>query len=192
MQVPNKNLYFVAMITPAGISDQITAFKQDIAINYNSKRALRVMPHITLKAPFTVDANRHNETVNWFTEMKSNESGFYVELQNFGVFDNSKAPVLFVNPLRSDELFRLQKHIIANFEIAFPEIPIQFIERDFHPHITIGYRDLTYAEFEKAWEVYKHKKYADVFLVENFCLLQHDGNRWNIIAINNLTGHNTA
>jgi 2'-5' RNA ligase len=180
------NLYFIALIPPESICNDITSFKNDIARYYNSLKALRSVPHITLKAPFTIDTNLHNQVVDWFTSIQLNQAQFDLQLNSFGVFDNPKNPVLYVKPILSDALLTLQQTIIAEFERAFNFIPIHYLERDFNPHITIGYRDLSYPEFEKAWQIYQYKKYDAAFSVKNICLLKHDGAKWNVIAKSNL------
>ena len=180
------NLYFIALSPPESICNEITAFKNDIATFYNSSKALRSVPHITLKAPFIVNADLHNQVVDWFAAIQINQPQFEQQLNGFGVFNNPKHPVLYVKPVLSNALLALQRTIIAEFERTFSFIPIHYLERNFNPHITIGYRDLAYAEFEKAWQVYQHKKYDAAFTVKNICLLQHDGIKWNVIAKSNL------
>lgn len=51
----------------------------------------------------------------------------------------------------------------------------------FHPHMTVGYRDLTFENFQKAWKVYKEKEFKTKFLVNEISLLRHDG-KWTPIA----------
>ncbi len=52
--------------------------------------------------------------------------------------------------------------------------------------MTIAYRDLKTNLFKEAWKEYETKKYAAVFNVNNFHLLQHNGKAWNIISPCNL------
>ncbi|WP_394331191.1 hypothetical protein [Chryseobacterium luteum] len=47
--------------------------------------------------------------------------------------------------------------------------------------MTVGYRDLSYDNYLKAWEIYKHKEYKTKFLVDKILLLRHDG-KWIPIA----------
>ena len=68
--MPDTSLYFIAIIPPEEIATEITSFKQEMANIYNSKKALRVMPHITLKAPFTVVSNRDEEVLEWLSSKK--------------------------------------------------------------------------------------------------------------------------
>ena len=178
----SQNLYFVAIIPHGKVAGEITAFKQHIAAHYNSHKALRVMPHITLKAPFKIDAALHNDVCTWFNLLTVSAGPFTQHINGFGAFANKHNPVIYVQPVVSDVLVKLEQEIIAGFETAFPGIPIQFTEKNFSPHMTIGYRDLTPEMFEKAWAAFKAKKYDAAFEVNSFYLLQHDGIKWNVIA----------
>lgn len=184
--MPNENRYFIAVIPPEDISAEITAIKHEIASVYNTEKVLKVMPHITLKAPFVINAKRDTEVVQWFINIETNVTPFETILNGFGAFDNPKNPVIFVKPEASVAMYTLQKDVLNSFKAHFADIPVHFHEVAFHPHITIGYRDLAYDEFEKAWAVFKNREYRANFTLHNFCLLKHNGNHWEVIYTNNL------
>ncbi|MGZ5209988.1 MAG: RNA 2',3'-cyclic phosphodiesterase, partial [Kaistella sp.] len=56
----------------------------------------------------------------------------------------------------------------------------------FHPHLTVAYRDLTFENFKKAWEEYEKKTFEDSFLVDKICLFKHDSQKWNLLSIKKL------
>lgn len=177
-----ENLYFIALIPHDTVADEVTDFKSDFAMNYNSSRALRSMPHITLKAPFKLLSQQHSDLLEWFSNLRPDVHAFNVELEDFGSFDNKNNPVIYVKPLMTPQLERLQKRIIESFEKAWPHIGIMQTERKFSPHMTIAYRDLTPEQYERAMDVYRHKKYSAAFRADRFCLLMHDTVKWNVIA----------
>ena len=178
----SDNLYFIALIPHDAVAGEVTAFKNDFAMNYNSSRALRSMPHITLKAPFKLEANGHYGLMKWFANLRPEVQSFNVTLEDIGSFDNKNNPVIYVKPLMTPQLEALQKRIIESFEKTWPHIGIMQTERKFSPHMTIAYRDLTPEQYERAMDVYRHKKYSASFRADRFCLLMHDGIRWNVIA----------
>jgi len=185
--MPQQNLYFIAIIPPTVISDDITAFRNDFKENYNSKAALKNMPHITLKAPFKIDAVHHDEVLQWFSTVSFPSDRFTVQLRNFGAFPNPDNPVVFVNPVMTPHLRELQTKIIKGFQEKYPDIPVHYFESEFKPHMTVAYRDLEYSEFDKAWkDVYCDKEYSAQFEVSAFYLLQHTGVEWKVIAERNL------
>ncbi len=176
-----QNLYFAAIIPPDAVSAEVTAFRNDFKNNYDCKAALKNMPHITLKAPFKTDAALHNDVLKWFYGLGARKS-FNVQLCNFGSFDNPKNPVIYVHPVLNDDILQLQKVILNSFEAAFPKIPVHYFEHKFSPHMTVAYRDLAYAEYQKAWQIYSLKAYNATFTVNSIYLLQHNGAKWKVIA----------
>ena len=180
--MPQQNLYFIAIIPPAYICKEVTAFRNDFKENYNSKAALKNMPHITLKAPFKIDAAHHEDVLKWFALLPVTKKHFSIQLHNFGAFKNPNNPVVFVQPVITEPLRILQEQIITSFATAYTNIPLHYHEHKFAPHMTIAYRDLAFSEFNKAWEVYCDKKYDALFEVKSFYLLQHNGVEWFVTA----------
>jgi 2'-5' RNA ligase len=176
------NLYFIAIIPPREICDEVTAFKLDIAEKYNSRKSLKVIPHITLKAPFKLPSENHEQVLQWFSEMLVSVSPFQQELRDFGSFANKRNPVIFVNPEMNPSLHALQREVLLNFVDAFPGVGVSELELKFSPHVTIAYRDLQPKFFKEAWKEYEAKKYYANFEVDCVHLLQHDTKRWNTIS----------
>ncbi|MDH7464509.1 2'-5' RNA ligase family protein [Chitinophagaceae bacterium 26-R-25] len=177
----SRDLYFIAIIPPQDICDEITSFKKEIARDYDSHRALKVIPHITLKAPFRMPAAHHAGLFDWFRDMYVNTGSFTIDLENFGAFHTKSNPVIFVHPVMNVQLAAVQKEIIRSFHNHYPDITIMDVEHKFTPHMTIAYRDLEFSRFQEAWKVYHDKEYKRTFTVNDFHLLQHDGEKWNVV-----------
>ena len=177
----NENLYFLAIVPAALICEDIISIQQDIADRFQSNAALKIIPHITLKAPFRLPADLHAQVIQWFDQMTINITPFNLELNNFDVFMNSKQPVIYIKPLPNPFLADLQKQICHNFCIAFPELSLKNTELQFKPHHTVAYRDLKPRFFEEAWQEFKTKNYSASFLVTDFRLMQHHGKQWESI-----------
>lgn len=178
-----ENLYFIAIVPPEDICKEITAFKIDMENRFLSKHALKVLPHITLKAPFKIPVIDHERVVEWFCKTEINVSPFQQRLEGFGAFDNKQKPVIFVQPVINDDLKNLQRQVLYSFGKTFQETQIVKTELDFKPHITIAYRDLSPLLFHKAWSEYRLKKYSALFEVKQFQLFQHNGKAWNSVSI---------
>ncbi|KOS07336.1 hypothetical protein AM493_15785 [Flavobacterium akiainvivens] len=175
----SQNLYFLAIIPNGKTAGEVTALKEHMALHYNSRKALRVMPHITLKAPFTA---LQDKVVGWFEHLNLKTTPFLQTLDGFGAFANKHNPVIYVKPVASAHLTALQGEITASFKHTFPEVALQPTEEQFSPHMTIGYRDLSFEMFEKAWAEFESKNYHAEFEVNEVFLLEHDGKKWNSIA----------
>jgi 2'-5' RNA ligase len=182
----HPNLYFIAIIPPEEISAEVIVFKEDIANRFESKAALKVVPHITLKTPFKLPISEHEKLREWFKNMYVTAHSFSLELKDFGSFPKQLAPVIFIQPVANPSLHLLQKDILWSFKDHFPEVELIKFETNYHPHMTVAYRDLHPDQFKKAWGEYKEKKYSVTFDVKDFHLLQHDGKKWNIIETHSL------
>ena len=184
----SENLYFIALIPHRELREKITTFKQDFANRFNSKKALKIFPHITLKAPFKFSPGMHGELLRWFNDLHLLQNQFIIQLKNFGAFDNKRNPVVFVQPVVTKELQSFQQQLISSFNSVFPG-NIHPTDLDFHPHMTIAYRDLSPEMFKQAWNEYKQKSFDETFEVDAVYLLQHDSINWNIISTYNLSNH---
>lgn len=177
--------FFIAIVPPKEIADAVTAIKQDFADRFESSRALRVVPHITLKAPFRIFEGKRKGLLQWFGKLDLPSGMFEIRLNGFGAFDNPKNPVIFVNPEPSENLNALQRLLIAKLSNLLPK-EVSPADTHFHPHMTVAYRDLSAEHFEKAWPEYQSKAFSAAFTVGAFHLLEHDGTKWNIVATKNL------
>jgi 2'-5' RNA ligase len=173
--------YFLAIIPPSKICEEIIAIQRDISQRFESSKSLAVVPHITLKAPFKLVASDHEHILNWFSGLEIVCPEFDIALRDFGAFHNSKSPVIYIQPDQNFFLDSLQKQILVQFRSAFPEVAVSGLELHYKPHVTVAYRDLKPALFEIAWKEFKTMNFSASFHVSQFFLLQHNGLRWNQI-----------
>ena len=181
----SENLYFIALIPRRELRERITLIKQDFANRFNSKVALRVYPHITLKAPFKLPIYAHDKLINWFNNLQIQQSQFSIQLKNFGAFPNKKSPVVYIHPIVTPSILRIQNKILLGFIENISDM-VDKSDLEYKPHCTVAYRDLSPEMFTKAWSEYQHKTFDASFEVDSIYLLQHDSKKWNIIATHNL------
>ena len=177
------NLYFAAIIPPAELSNKITAIKHDFANRFQSSRALRLMPHITLKVPFRLPIEQHDKLRAWFQSLPLNQPAFTVQLNGFGAFKNRS--VIYVKPVENPALRRLQERLQSLFEQQFPGV-VDTGDKDFNPHMTVAFRDLHKENFKEAWKEYESKTFREEFEVREISLLQHNS-KWEVISSCGLT-----
>lgn len=176
----NKKLFFIALIPNSELRKKIIKVQNDFE-RFNSRKALKVYPHITLKAPFECSEGGRVELLTWFSELVIHQRPFLINLKGFAAFHNKKSPVIYINPLPSNELTKMQKELMVGFNSIFPGY-VQPADLKFTPHVTVAYRDLSPDEFEKAWVEYKDKSFNDVFEVTAIYLLEHDRKKWNVVG----------
>ncbi|MCS4303807.1 2'-5' RNA ligase family protein [Chryseobacterium sp. BIGb0232] len=167
-----KKMYFIAIYPSEEIIKEIGAFKKDLAVSYGNSKALKNEAHITLFPPFSRELELEEDIHIAFQKINTILSPFEIELNGFGSFANPKNPVIFVHPEDNVHLTDLHNRVKQQFNFA---------KYSFTPHMTVGYRDLTWENYLKAWEKYEHKEYKTKFLVDKILLLRHDG-KWVSIA----------
>ncbi|MDV2461817.1 RNA 2',3'-cyclic phosphodiesterase [Elizabethkingia anophelis] len=173
-----NKLYFIAIYPPKSIIEEIKVFKEDMARNYSNSKALKNDAHITLFPPFSRDKAMEEDIITAFQKIDTHISPFELVLDGFGSFPNPKNPVLFVQPKKSESLNKLHSKVKEHFN---------FIKNSFNPHVTVGYRDLSFDNFQKAWSLYEHKNYKTKFIVDEIQLLRYD-RKWDPISTKKLTG----
>ncbi|UHO38679.1 2'-5' RNA ligase family protein [Chryseobacterium capnotolerans] len=167
-----KKMYFIAIYPPEDIIEEIKVFKRDMAVSYGNSKALKNEAHITLFPPFSRELELEEDIHIAFQKINTSLSPFEIELNGFGSFANPKNPVIFVHPEDNLSLTDLHDRVKQQFN---------FTKYSFTPHMTVGYRDLSWENYLKAWEKYEHQEYKTKFLVNKILLLRHDGN-WVPIA----------
>ncbi len=176
MPPPGISLYFIALMPPTPLLEEIKMIKEHFKNTYQSKAALNSPPHITLHMPFEWKATKEEKLLSTLTKFSTGKSAFEIQLNGFACF----APrVIYVNvaesePLRllQSELHRFCKKELNLFNARYRDLP-------FHPHITLAFRDLKKEHFDNAWTEFKEKKFSGDFIVTKISLLKHDGTVWN-------------
>jgi 2'-5' RNA ligase len=184
-QINKTSLFFIALIPDRELREKINIIKKDFSKRFESSRALKVYPHITLKAPFKCSESGKRELLDWFSEMVIQQKPFLIQLDGFGAFHNKNNPVIFVNPVINNELIKMQKELMLGFNSILPAY-VHPVDLNFNPHITVAYRDLTPENFSVAWQEYKDKIFNGVFHVNAIHLLEHDRKKWNLIDMHTL------
>lgn len=167
-----KKMYFIAIYPPDKVIQEVKNFKKDLAACYGNTKALKNDAHITLFPPFSRELEWESDIHTAFQKINTEMTPFKIELNGFGSFPNPNNPVIFVHPEPSLHLAELYHRVKEQFN---------FVKYSFNPHMTVGYRDLAWENYLRAWEAYKEKEYKTSFLVDKILLLRHDGH-WIPIA----------
>ncbi|MEO9805699.1 MAG: 2'-5' RNA ligase family protein [Reichenbachiella sp.] len=175
MAKPEQSLYFLALVPDQEIYAEVMTFKEEVAKKFNSKGALRSPPHITLHMPFKWRSDKEEELIERLSQFKFEHYPITVELDGFDFFEPR---VVFVHVIKSEWLALLQKELTTFVRRELKFFNADYKDRGFHPHMTIGFRDLKKAVFPEVKTYYKDQSYQRQFNVSNICLLKHDGKRW--------------
>ncbi|WP_138500145.1 2'-5' RNA ligase family protein [Nostoc sp. PA-18-2419] len=169
--------FFIALLPPKDIQDYANQIKQYFADNYASRGAQKSPPHITLQPPFEwADANVSLLEVS-LKEFVSEQKSVPITLSGFAAFPPR---VIYIDVVRTQELFTLQADLMAYVENKLGIIDKVAQTRPFAPHMTVAFRDLTKQNFKAAWPEFEKRQLYFDFTADKLTLLLHDGKRWNL------------
>ncbi|MDJ0573767.1 MAG: 2'-5' RNA ligase family protein [Xenococcaceae cyanobacterium MO_234.B1] len=173
----SKNLFFIALLPPLAIQEEANKIQHHFAEVYNSKAALKSPPHITLQPPFYWEIDRLAELKTVLKEFIQKQAPIPIVLDGFAAF---KPRVIYIDVIKTPELLALQKKLMLQLESALDIVHKAAKNRPFNPHLTVGFKDLTKANFYKAWDEFKEESFYYEFTASEFTLLQHNGKKWEI------------
>lgn len=176
-QLEKKRRFFIAILPPSEVQDYANQVKQHFATTYHSKAALRSPPHITLQPPFEWEISKLSNLETVLTDFAQTLAPIPIILEGFSAFCPR---VIYINVHQTPELLETQKKLLNCLESSLDITDIKAKSRTFHPHLTVGFRDLTKANFYQAWEEFQHQKVYFSFFCSELNLLIHDGKRWQV------------
>lgn len=175
----SERLFFIALLPPVEIQNEVTEIKQYFAENYGSRHALKSPPHVTLQPPFKWSTEKVDFLEECLTEFSRTYYPIPIILSGFGAFPPR---VIYVNVIKTPELLGIQKALMSHLEITLNLVDEVSKRRPFSPHMTVAFKDLTRKNFRTAWPEFEQKSLEYKFTVPRLTLLVHNGQRWNIKA----------
>ncbi|SEK30688.1 2'-5' RNA ligase family protein [Parapedobacter koreensis] len=145
---------------------QIQAFKRYFIKNHRYHNAIVSRGHITLMR-FLQHEHVEQRIVQKLQQLANSIQPFEVELQNFGSFGHT----LFIDVKSADPILQLvatHKQELRPLLSGAKHLAPYFAAK---PHITIA-RNLTPAQHEIIWPIWKRTRYHDTFRANNMVLLK--------------------
>lgn len=173
--MPAKSLFFIAIIPPEPIKSDVTLLKEEVYAKYGSKSALKSPPHITLHMPFQWRKDREEQLKEKLLQFHFADYPFEIELKDFGFFDPR---VVFVNVVANEKLRTLKSSFDGFAKTKLGLFNADYKDKGFHPHMTIGFRDLKKSLFPEIKAQYATRTFDGSFEVSDICLLRHTGKHW--------------
>jgi 2'-5' RNA ligase len=171
-------LYFIAIVAPGHVNEQVLTWKKYMEQEYGCKVALRSPAHITLVPPFSMSSEKEKALSQQLSVFCSGEKSFSIHLHHF---DSFAPKVIFVHVEPGKQLVQL-KHRLDEHLTPLKDFSFKKEQRPFHPHITIANRDLPKKDFKKAREYFAGLRYSAEFQADNISLLRHNNKEWEIAA----------
>lgn len=168
--------YFIAIVPPQPVLEEVLLIKQYVASQYLSKGALRSPAHITLHMPFEYEENKEQRLTDCLSLFKFDHE-VPVNLKDYGCFEPR---VIFVDVPASALLLQLQHRLVEHVRTGLHLLNQAQSLRGFHPHLTVAFRDLKKPQFYKAWEEFRDRRFAAHFTCKSICLLKLSDIGWMV------------
>ena len=166
-------LYFIAIIPPLQLKEELMELKRQFGSKYNCKASLNSPPHITLHMPFRYSEKKEEHLID-VLKQSIQLSSFDVELKGFGAFPPR---VIYIQTALTDPIQRVFEQVKKTMR-GLNIFNAGYQDRGFHPHLTIAFRDLKKSIFPVAWKEYEQTSFDTSFKVEEVMLLKHNGSNW--------------
>lgn len=171
-----KRLYFIALLPPEEIREDVRQLKLEMKKRFDASHALKSPAHITLQMPFRREEEFESEIIETLQNFAVNQSPFALSLNGFDAFPPR---VLFIKIEEHPPVQNLHSklNVVLSNSLSFTE---KEIKQQLHPHLTIATRDLHKAAFHAAWDEFKNREFRASFDVNSLFLLKHNGKYWDI------------
>jgi 2'-5' RNA ligase len=172
----HQDLYFIALIPPEPLRDQIQNLKLEMAEKFKSSHSLNAPPHITLISPFRVGKVKLSNLQSLLEVYAQGHQPIQIHLKDFATFPPR---VIFIDVNISEALSQFQQKLeqVIRAEDAFG---YNYQKRPFHPHITLAFKDLSKENFYNAWDEFKDRDWDENFIADRLYLLKHNGEVWEV------------
>ncbi|WP_029036880.1 2'-5' RNA ligase family protein [Salinimicrobium xinjiangense] len=169
----SKALYFLALVPPNEVKEEIRQIKLEIKEKYDASHALKLPAHITIIPPFRLEKQQEGDIFKKLKLISSFQAGFTVKLKNFGHFGQRVIFIEVENPQPVMDIYTKAKTYLPSC-FSNPE------DSSLHPHITLATRDLKKDKFKEAWQEFKTRTYSGSFEAISLLLFKHNGKSWDI------------
>lgn len=170
--------YFIGLLPPVTLEDQLHLLKQGFAEQFQVKYALQTPAHLTLKMPFLYKEAKERELAARLTAALDTQAPFQLKLTRIGHFGRRN---IHQQVASSESLMQLQT-TLRSFCKRSLHLVEELSDRNFQPHLTLAYKDLKPIHFEEVLEFARQNAVQGDFLVERAYLLKNVENRWQVIA----------
>jgi 2'-5' RNA ligase len=172
MKVMQK--YFLAIVPEGDIQDRCTEIKNEIRDQFNVKYALKSPAHITLKMPFSYNEAKEEKLIEALSKFLAQFEPFPISIGGVGTFGKR---VIFLKIKADDRLSKLQAGL-KSFCKRELNLVDELSDRNFHPHMTIAFKDLKEIHFDKIRNLVEDKSLNEELQVTRVHLLKRAEGRW--------------
>jgi 2'-5' RNA ligase len=169
--------YFLAIVPIGEIQRAATALKDELKEQLNIKYALKSPAHITLKMPFSYNEAKEKVLVEKLENFLSTKKTLKIKV---GGTDTFGKRVIYWKVQADSRLAELQVDL-KTFCKRELNLVDELSDRNYHPHMTIAFKDVKERDFDQAKALIKS---SDIDQPLNVCsveLLKRMDGKWGVI-----------
>ncbi len=166
--------YFLAIVPDGKIQEKCTEIKNEIRERFNVKYALKSPAHLTLKMPFSYNEAKEEKLIQALRKFLIPFEPFPVTV---GGTDTFGKRVIFLKVKSDDRLTNLQ---LGLKEFCKRELNLvdELSDRNFHPHMTVAFKDLKEIYFEEILSLVRKNSMKEEFYANKVTLMKRIEGRW--------------
>jgi 2'-5' RNA ligase len=164
-----------AIMPPQPLTEKIENIRNEFAEKYKAVAALKPPVHITLLPPYKAVSSTEEPLIAFFEEWATTQKAFSIALNAYDFFPRNG--VVFIDVVENNRLEDFRKELRRQFLKLLPAAEVER-SSSFHPHITIGYRDIPRGVFPLVQQEYSGRSFAADFVAGAFYFWRHTGQRW--------------
>ncbi|MGL4969376.1 MAG: 2'-5' RNA ligase family protein [Fusobacteriaceae bacterium] len=165
-------MYFIAIIPPDSISEEVLEFKRRAFEKYGVRSSMKSQAHITLIPPFHSSLEDLKDKMEILKKFLIKFEPFEIKLKNFSCFGER---TIYIDVIPGDKFFDFYLNMKKSCQEFF-----KFDIREFSPHITIVNRDIPDGRFQEIWGDFSQREYKREFLADTVALFRYIDGKWEI------------
>jgi 2'-5' RNA ligase len=169
----SKALYFIALVPPLKIREEVKELKIEIERKYMALHAQKLPAHITVIPPVWLENQQENPFLDLVFTIAEESNPFKIHLLNFHRFGQK---IIYIKIKDHEPIKKLQERL----QYALGKIIPVNDSTKFHPHITLATKDLSHQHFKTAWQEFKERSFEASFNADSLIVFKHNGKTWDV------------
>lgn len=171
--------YFLALMPPAPLADQLAQLKGQIQERFQVKYAVKSPSHLTLKMPFSYNEAKEDKLQEQLSRFLEHQDPFVVKISGVGSFGQR---VIYHRVNSCESLHSLQVGL-RSFCRKSLHLVEELSDRNFQPHLTMAYKDLKPCLFDELLTFARASSITAEFLADRLFILKKVEGRWKVNCV---------
>ena len=166
--------YFLAIVPAGEFEDQVTDLKLEIKSRFQAKYALKSPPHVTVKMPFTYNEAKEEKLFQQLETFTRRYESIHISIKGVQTFGTR---VIYLGVSAGQDLYEFQADL-KTFCKREMNLVDELSDRNFHPHMTIAFKDIKKAQFQNILHYAQEVNLKQDLIVNEIVLLKKLEGQW--------------